>query len=169
MQRRAFIINGGKAVGAISLGLLSGYSCQTREVVFFQDGLTPEGIAMINELGEIIIPTTDTPGAKTAGVGEFIAVIVRDCYSDKDKKEFAESIAEVNKKCDDLFGCDFLKCNQEERLQLVSEMYEDFPGFKVLKDPIVSAYLSSEVGVTKFFEYHPVPGRYDGCTSVRPW
>ncbi len=156
-------------MGAISLGILTGYGCQTQEAVLFREGLTPDGIAMINELGEIIIPTTDSPGAKAAKVGEFIAVVVQDCYSEKDKKAFADTIAEVDKKYNDRFGRGFLKCNKEERLQLVSEMNELFPEFKVLKDPIVAAYLSSEVGTTKFFEYHPVPGRYDGCTAVRPW
>ncbi|HTN07767.1 gluconate 2-dehydrogenase subunit 3 family protein [Agriterribacter sp.] len=169
MERRAFIIKGGKSIGAIGLGVLGIYSCQSHEPAVFNGEFSLEEVNMINEIGEIIIPITDTPGAKAARVGEFITVVVRDCFSEKEKKEFNITLADINKICNESFGDDFLKCKESERLKLVSKMEEGHGGYKTLKNLIVSAYLSSEIGMTKYFDYHPVPGKYDGCTTVRPW
>ena len=169
MERRAFIIKGGKSIGAIGLGVLGIYSCQSHETTVFNEEISLEEVSMINEIGEIIIPITDTPGAKAANVGEFIGVVVQDCFSDKEKKEFRATLGDSNSVCKKSFGNDFLKCKENDRMKLVSKMEEGHEGYKTLKNLIVSAYLSSEIGMTQYFDYHPVPGKYDGCTSVRPW
>ena len=37
-------------------------------------------LAYMDEIAEAIIPTTDTPGAKAAGVGSFMAMMVKDTF-----------------------------------------------------------------------------------------
>ncbi len=169
MERRAFIIKATKSIGAIGMGALGIYSCQSHEASVFNGEFSLDEVNMINEIGEIIIPITDTPGAKAARVGEFIAVVVQDCFSDKEKKELNATLGDINSVCSGSFGNDFLKCKENERLKLVSKMEEGHEGYKALKNLIVSAYLSSEIGMTQYFDYHPVPGKYDGCTTVTPW
>ncbi|MBX3255973.1 MAG: gluconate 2-dehydrogenase subunit 3 family protein [Chitinophagaceae bacterium] len=169
MERRDFIIKSTKSIGAISLGALAIYSCQPQGPAMFNEDISLEEINMISELGEIIIPKTDTPGAKEAKVGEFIAVVVHDCLPDEKKKEFKETLEYINKEGKETFGREFLKCKEEERVQLVVKMEKGHEGYKELKNLIVSAYLSSEIGMTQYFSYYPVPGKYDGCTTDRPW
>ena len=55
------------------------------------------------------------------------------------------------------------------KTELVSKMEIDHEGYKSIKGLILSAYLSSEIAMTQLFGYYPVPGRFDGCTSNRPW
>lgn len=169
MNRRIFLVKGGKGLGAISLGMLGIYSCRSNESSAFNEVFSWDEINLINEMGEIIIPTTDTPGAKAARVGEFIAVVVQDCFSEKERKDCKATLEEVNRSSNDSFGKDFLQCEEQERIALITKMEDGNEGYKTLKNLILSAYLSSEIGTTQFFNYHPVPGRYDGCTAVRPW
>lgn len=169
MKRRTFIIKGGLGVGAIGLGLLTNYSCQDQDSPMFNEVLSKKDVKMINEIGDIIIPVTDTPGAKEAGVGEFIAVVVQDCYTDEEKKRFKETLATINEMSNQDFRHDFIDCKKDDRIDLVSMLEAENEGFKSLKDLIVVSYLSSETGMTQFYQYHPVPGRFDECTTKVPW
>jgi hypothetical protein len=54
--------------------------------------LTAEQNKMVAELSEIIIPTTNTPGAKAAKVNEFIEMMLTDCYEEKDQKSFIKGL-----------------------------------------------------------------------------
>src|SRR5690606_35325603 len=128
-----------------------------------------DDVRLINELGDVIIPPTDTPGAKAAQVGEFIALIIQDCYSDVDKAKIKDQLADIDEFSSQTYNRDFLNCTEKQRVELVSKMENNHDGYKSIKDLIVSAYLSSEIGMTQLFDYYPVPGRFDGCTSDRPW
>ncbi|MCO5238411.1 MAG: gluconate 2-dehydrogenase subunit 3 family protein [Chitinophagaceae bacterium] len=169
MDRRSFIIEGGRGLGAISLGIWIANGCKSREASGLNEMFSAETISLINEIGETIIPATDTPGAKAAKVGEYIAVIVQDCYAENEKKEFKDTLEHINEVSNASYGYSFMKCKEKERVQLISKIEEEYEGFKSFKNLIVSAYLSSEIGMTQFFNYSPVPGKYDGCTTVRPW
>jgi len=46
---------------------------------------TADEVALLDEIAETIIPRTDTPGAKDAGCGLFMAQYVTDCYSPEDQ------------------------------------------------------------------------------------
>ena len=65
------LMMGGTMVGASAL--LSG--CSPEHQI---EGLnfTPDDIAFLDELGDTIIPETDTPGAKAAGIGPFMVMMV---------------------------------------------------------------------------------------------
>jgi hypothetical protein len=39
--------------------------------------------SLVAEIADVIIPKTDTPGAKDVGVGPFIELVLKDCYSTK--------------------------------------------------------------------------------------
>jgi hypothetical protein len=64
---------------------LSGCKTPVRSVNF-----TPDDISYMNEIAETILPATKTPGAKAAKVGEYMSVMVKDCYDEKDQKTFLE-------------------------------------------------------------------------------
>ena len=50
---------------------------------------------LLDEVGETILPATQTPGAKAARVGRFMAVMVRDCYTSADQKIFMNGLTTV--------------------------------------------------------------------------
>jgi len=66
--------------------------------------LNPQQNGMVTTISEIIIPQTDTPGAKAARVNEFIDLILTEWYDDEEKSIFLTGLAEVDTRTRDLFG-----------------------------------------------------------------
>jgi len=127
----------------------------------------------LNEVAETILPETSTPGAKAANVGEFMAVMVRDCYSQEDQKVFMDGISELDKATDKKYSKKFMEASSQERTNVLKDLdiaqkdyqskkKEDEPNhyFRMMKELTLLGYFTSEVGATKALRYLPVPGRY---------
>ena len=57
---------------------------------------TRDEIAFLDEVADTILPTTSTPGAKAAKTGAFMALMVRDSYSARDRKVFRDGIPAID-------------------------------------------------------------------------
>ena len=84
MERREAVkyislLLGGTIIGGSAI--LSG--CKTKTGVTLD--FTTDQVAWLNEVANTILPDTKTPGAKAAKVGEFMKVMVNDCYEKKDQ------------------------------------------------------------------------------------
>src|SRR5271170_3559102 len=60
--------------------------------------LSPAQNAQVVIMTDLIIPVTDTPGAKAAKVNEFIDVILTDWAVDSEREAFLAGLAGVDKK-----------------------------------------------------------------------
>jgi hypothetical protein len=38
-----------------------------------------------------------------------------------------------------------------------------------MKELTLAGFYTSEIGATQFLKYNPSPGKYDGCSTERPW
>lgn len=81
---------------------------------------TTEDVAYLNEVGETILPKTATPGAKDANVGQFMTVMVNDCYEEADQKAFREGLDKLNDASDKQFGKNFMNISQQQRTELLT-------------------------------------------------
>src|SRR5690606_40155158 len=79
-----------------------------------------ESTDLLGDLAEAILPETSTPGAKAAGVGEFIPVMIRDCYDENDQKAFLKGLDGVNDRAKKEFDKSFAELSEEEKLQFVN-------------------------------------------------
>jgi hypothetical protein len=82
--------------------------------------LSPAELDLLAELTETIIPTTDTPGAKAAGVPAYIQRMLADCYEETDRQAFREGLAKVEKQAQAKTGKAFTDCSQAEREAIVT-------------------------------------------------
>lgn len=57
---------------------------------------TAQDIAFLDEIAETILPATNTPGAKAAKTGAFMALMVTDSYSRAEQKTFLEGMRKVD-------------------------------------------------------------------------
>ena len=80
---------------------------------------TEADIAYLDEIAETILPRTKTPGAKDAKVGQFITVMVKDCYTPTDQEVFREGMDQLNKTSKDKYGAEFRTITPEQRKELL--------------------------------------------------
>jgi hypothetical protein len=78
-----------------------------------------DDIAYLNEVAETILPQTSTPGAKAANVGQFMSVMVNDCYEEGDQKAFREGMDKLGQESKKRFGKEFLEAAPEQRKELL--------------------------------------------------
>lgn len=117
LQRVAMIL-GGSIVGA-NLFLEGCTRPATKSVAaLFEKDM----IDRIGDLADAILPPTSTPGAKEAGVGSFIPVMVRDCYNEKEQKAFIDGFNTLDKKCMEVKGKKFADLTLEERTDVAEAL-----------------------------------------------
>ncbi len=123
-------------------------------------------------LAETIIPETDTPGAREAGVGEFIEFMLQEWFPQEDADRFVAGLDSLHNHCAEQFGMSFAELNAEQQIEVVTALMEgrvenfedggkDF--FEHAKQLTMFGYYTSEIGMTVERRYLPMPGRYDGA------
>src|SRR5213594_3422050 len=87
--------------------------------------LNPHQNATVTTMAELIIPQTETPGAKAVRVNEFIDLILTEWYDDEDRTKFLAGLANVDTRSGDLFGKDFVDCAAAQQKQLLTALDEE--------------------------------------------
>lgn len=129
---------------------------------------TPQQRALMTALSERVMPTTDTPGAITAGVPGYIEKLLADWALPEERKPILAGLdaIEARSQKDYKLAADKATPQQQDAL-LTLAMEDKLPGgkdfFEKFRQLVVTGYFTSEVGITQEREYLPVPGRYDGA------
>jgi hypothetical protein len=127
---------------------------------------SPGELALMDEIGETIIPATDTPGAKSVGIAQFMAMMVRECYSPEEGATFRGGLGKIEKACRKKWGRGFLDCSAAQRTALLNQLgHEHY--FEMLKQLTLLGYFTSETGCTRALRYIETPGSYDGDVAYR--
>jgi hypothetical protein len=175
---RVALLLGGTVIGGELF--LSGCTSADKKIGQSVD-FTADDLAYLDEIAETIIPATDTPGAKEAKVGQFMGVMVKDCYKPNEQKVFLEGMNKLNEASKKKFsGNGFMKITPEQRKELLNELdkeqkayakdkkKEDDPHyFTLMKQLTLLGYFTSEPGATKALRYVPVPGRFEACIPYK--
>ncbi|MBS1558641.1 MAG: gluconate 2-dehydrogenase subunit 3 family protein [Bacteroidetes bacterium] len=168
----------GAAVSASTVAAFL-HSCKPAPDLGYKPSFFNENQAtLVSELAEIIIPKTDTPGAKEAGVPGFIDQFLKDCYQEEDQKHFLEGLKEFDDNAIKAFGDKFVDGDADERLKYVQQVHDDAvkavkddpskprPFILKMKELTMLGYFHSEPGATKVLQYEAVPGSYKGCIPL---
>lgn len=139
--------------------------------------------AFLNELAEVIIPRTDSPGAKDVDAAAVIIHLIQNCTRRVEQNTFIDGLKELETCSERNFRKPFMELDASERYHLVESFMQSgtenggfigkaqrkFTGrsfFNILKDYTIIAYCTSEKGVTQGLAYAHVPGRYAGCVPI---
>jgi len=113
-------------------------------------------------LTELIIPATDTPGAKEAQVNRLIDLMLSE--SEKDQKAaFIQGLAWIDARCLKRYGKPFVDLASEQQTVLLEPLAdpnntsaEDRQGvrfFEHLKDATIFGYYTSKIGLEQELQY----------------
>ena len=173
MDRRAALARLAAITGTIALGgELFVTGCRRAD----KRAATPfaaSDVALLDEIGETILPTTDTPGAKSVGIGAFMTMMVNDCYDDDAHAAFQSGLTEIDERSRSRHGRSFLQCAPAERHEILSVLDREQATqvkkrgetphfFAMMKELTLLGYFSSETGCTKALRYVETPGAFDG-------
>jgi gluconate 2-dehydrogenase gamma chain len=178
LQRAAWVLGYTISVPTMS-AVLNGCTAKP-ELGFTPSFLTADQAALVAEVSEIIIPKTDTPGAKDVGVPQFIDTLVRDCYKKEDQENFLKGLDEFDKGAKDAYGDAFVDLDAEKQVEYVTKVHSDMiaatkgvdmrdkprPFMHSMKELTVVGFFTSEPGATQVLQYEPVPGAYKGCIPL---
>jgi predicted house-cleaning noncanonical NTP pyrophosphatase (MazG superfamily) len=183
MNRRQAVSRVALLLGGTILGaefFLSGCKAPNNDKNF-ADNFTEKDIAFLNEVAETIIPATpDSGGGKAAKVGEFMKIMVADCYFENDQKVFYAGIEKLNQASKDQFSKGFMNLSADDRTALLTKLNDEVKEYKknkkkedpthyfdMMKQLTLTGYFTSEVGCTQALRYEAVPGRYDGAMDYK--
>jgi hypothetical protein len=172
--RRVGALLGGAVSAPTVAGVLGG--CRRRTGPdWTPQTLTPEQDRMVDTIAEIIIPATDTPGARAANVNRFVDAMVGESYPEADRDRFLAGLKRVNARCKENYDAPFVDCTADQQRALVAELDDETygpdapeidpetpPFFHVMKELVIVGYYTSEVGATQELRTNVVPGYYDG-------
>ena len=82
--------------------------------------LNPHQNATVVTMAELIIPATETPGAKAARVNEFIDRILTDWAQDDHRRHFLDGLAQADVRSRSLFGKDFIDCGKPQQIEFLA-------------------------------------------------
>jgi hypothetical protein len=145
--------------------------------------------ATVTAIAELILPQTDTPGAKAARVNEFIDLIVADWYSDEERALFLAGISNVDTRTQALFGKDFVDASASQQADILRGLGDQMAeatsalnaaprGYRgenpepddnfyfMFRNLTLTGYFTSEIGFSKQLREEIIPGHFEGCTPI---
>nr|WP_294877209.1 gluconate 2-dehydrogenase subunit 3 family protein [uncultured Pedobacter sp.] len=122
VRNMAFLMGG--ALSATTIGVFLD-SCNSPSTKTNGKLFDDNQLKLITEVADIIIPTTSSPGAKAAGVGPFIALMIKDCYPEDAQKAFVKGLDALEEQSKDQFKKSFLEISPAERTELLSKLREE--------------------------------------------
>jgi hypothetical protein len=182
MNRRSYlknilIITG---IGAVSFSMFKGF--EILRPFDINDLLKKR--ELLAQLVEIIIPETDTPGAKSARVHDYIIKVMINCNLPKQQRRFLTGLEDLEEYSVSKYDKDFLKCNSLEKHDIVEyfSLHSGYsyrilnkidskllgvPFFTKLRQLTVEGFCQSQLGATKALAYDYIPQSFQACIPIQ--
>jgi gluconate 2-dehydrogenase gamma chain len=124
--------------------------------------LSPAQLERVARLADVIIPDTDTPGARAAGVHRFIDTLLAEYYPSAEARNFLALFDAFDMMHD-------IDSHSDDELQTLLTTIDadwtagkDDPVWKQIKEWTISGYYTSEIGMTQELRLKPyVTARMD--------
>ena len=152
---------------------------------------TPHQDATATAMADLIIPRTETPGAKDVRVNEFLDHIVADWFSNEDRARFLAGLDDMDVRTQRLFQRSFVEGTSAQQAEILRVLGEEMEAavatvangprgergalreptdnfYFVFRSMTLQGYFTSEAGFTQQLHKEIIPGRFDGCIAFNP-
>lgn len=135
--------------------------------------LTPSQARTLDAACELIIPQSDTPGARAAGVPQFIDRALDDWSAPQRAKLLRDGLDRMEADAQAGHGASFPTLGPSQQSQLLDGYEREASTtasphfFAWLKELTTIGYFTSEPGATIALRYDPMPGEYRGCVPFK--
>ena len=135
---------------------------------------SPAEMELVAIIGELILPRTDTPGARAVGAHEHIDLVLSEASEDE-RHDFRDGLAWLERRSRELYGRGFQTLDLEKQTAILTRISdrktlqpEDERGnrfFLDIRSRVVFSYYTSEAGLMKELTYKgkQVLGHWEGC------
>jgi len=140
--------------------------------------LDPHQRETVATIAELIIPASDTPGARAAQVDDFIDLLLAEWYPADERARFLSGLGDVDARARAAWGADFLTATDAHRRELLGALDAEVQAlqranqhperhfFQQMKFLTLYGYFTSEVGAKSELHYIAIPGSYDPCAPL---
>ncbi|MEO5979484.1 MAG: gluconate 2-dehydrogenase subunit 3 family protein [Chryseolinea sp.] len=177
LKRTAWIMGGTLSAPAIA-GILNG--CKAKQTIDWKPAfLSQDQAILVGQVVDIIIPKTDTPGAKEVGVPGFIDLMLKDVYSKEDSDRYIAGLKEFDDAAKKEMGDPFIELDATKQAEFVKKMHDAAvtaeketkpapkrPFILTTKELTMLGFFTSEPGASQVLQYQAVPGSYKGCIPL---
>ncbi len=183
IQRVAMLMGGAISAPAV-LAVLNG--CSPKPGAGWQPlFLSKEEGAMVEAVAELIMPRTDTPGAREVGVPAFIDVILKDAYPSDEQARFISGLKDFDAEAQRVHGKPFLELPQAQRVSYLQRVHDEAaaaekveadkdvpagerkrPFVLMMKELTLLGFFTSQAGATQVLQYVAVPGGFQACIPI---
>lgn len=138
---------------------------------------------LLAALVDTIIPQTDTPGAREAGVHDFVMTMVTDCIDIRSQNKFVDGLKDLQSYCIAEYDKPYQDCTESVQIEVMTHFESEGKPFKgivgkaekkflgqsfftTLKQYTSIGYCTSQMGATQALAYVPIPGKLIGCIDL---
>jgi hypothetical protein len=130
--------------------------------------LDAQRFALLEQVCETMIPTTDTPGAIVAGVPAFLREMLEQWATPQSRADIAHVLDSIEKLAWSQFGAAFLELLPARRLSVMAAFDAERIGLEdaaygKFKYLVLAGYYHSEIGATQELRFELVPGAWRSC------
>ena len=136
--------------------------------------------ALVERIADVVIPETDTPGALTVGVHQFVDLMLAEWASPERQDRYVQGLERLDAQLQGPGGERFVDRSPDQQFEALRAVdaaayaeNADDTFFVELKKIVLFSYYSSEIGATQELQYEALPGQYRHCIpvdeDVRAW
>lgn len=175
--QRVALLMGGTLSAPVLAAVLNGARPAIGKAQWTPRSLSPEQNELVTTIAELIIPETDTPGAKAARVNEFIDLLLTEWLPAEDKDRFMAGLDDLDARFQQSYGQRFVDGTSAQQTQMLTVLDGEAaeagrakskaqPFFGMMKEFTLTGYYTSEIGVTQELLFQPATDKFEGCIPL---